>query len=82
MKWSKIKRQKMSAKDFIPIKIIGRGAFGEVRLCRTKENQYVAIKKIRKADMIYKNQIKHLNAEKNLLKAANTEWVPKLYCSF
>lgn len=32
--------------------------------------------------MLYKNQIKHLNAEKNLLKQADSEWVPKLYCSF
>lgn len=32
--------------------------------------------------MLYKNQIKHLNAEKNLLKQADSEWVPKLYSSF
>ena len=48
-------RKKISAKDFVPVKIIGRGAFGEVRLCRTKENKYVAVKKIRKKDMVYKN---------------------------
>jgi serine/threonine kinase 38 len=38
----------MTVKDFQSISIIGRGAFGEVRLCRTKENQLVAIKKMKK----------------------------------
>lgn len=43
-------------KDFIPRKIIGRGAFGEVRVCRDrKSNEVVAIKKMKKQEMIYKN---------------------------
>ncbi len=76
------KRSKISAKDFLPIKIIGRGAFGEVRLCRTKENEYVAIKKLKKSEMIFKNQIKHLKTEKKVLFQACEEWIPKMYCSF
>jgi serine/threonine kinase 38 len=40
---------KISVKDFIPRKIIGRGAFGEVRVCRDrKTNEVVAIKKMKK----------------------------------
>ena len=31
------KRTKLSPKDFKPINIIGRGAFGEVRLCRWRD---------------------------------------------
>ena len=27
-------RQKQSVREYEPVKIIGRGAFGEVRLCR------------------------------------------------
>jgi serine/threonine kinase 38 len=43
-------------RDFIPRKIIGRGAFGEVRVCRNrKTNEIVAIKKMKKQEMIYKN---------------------------
>ncbi len=30
----RFKRKKLTVKDFEPIEIIGRGAFGEVRLCR------------------------------------------------
>jgi serine/threonine kinase 38 len=29
-------RQKITAKEYEPIAIIGRGAFGEVRVCKTK----------------------------------------------
>ena len=41
--------------DFDIIAIIGRGAFGEVSLCRSKENQVVAIKKMNKHEMMDKN---------------------------
>jgi serine/threonine kinase 38 len=45
----RLQRTKISVKDFIPRKIIGRGAFGEVRVCRDrKSNEVVAIKKMKK----------------------------------
>jgi hypothetical protein len=31
----RIRRQRMGIEDFETIKVIGRGAFGEVRLCRS-----------------------------------------------
>jgi serine/threonine kinase 38 len=47
---------KISVKDFEPLKIIGRGAFGEVRVCRDKRTrEIVAIKKMKKNEMIFKN---------------------------
>ena len=50
-------------RDFDPIKIIGRGAFGEVRVCREKKSRdIVAIKKMKKNEMIYKNQVAHVRA--------------------
>ena len=45
-------------KDFESLAIIGRGAFGEVRLCRSKEGHIVAIKKMNKHEMMDKNQVK------------------------
>jgi len=65
------------------LKVIGKGAFGEVHLCRWKENgQIVAIKKLRKTDMIGKNQISHVKAEVGVLSEANNPWVVELKCSF
>ncbi len=50
------RRAKISVRDFEPLKIIGRGAFGEVRVCRHKKSgEVVAIKKMKKTEMIYKN---------------------------
>ena len=45
----------MSIREFEPLTIIGRGAFGEVRVCRQKSNgNIVAIKKMKKEDMLKK----------------------------
>lgn len=81
-KQSRKKRQKISAKDFTPIKVIGKGAFGEVRLCKDLKNQYVAIKKLKIEDMIQKNQIKHILAEREVLLKADNEWVVNLHYCF
>lgn len=66
-------------KDFIPIKIIGRGAFGEVRVCRhRKSNEIVAVKKMKKQEMLYKNQVAHVRAERDILALANNPWIVEL----
>lgn len=75
-------KTKVSAKSFTPIKIIGRGAFGEVRLCRTDQGEVVAVKKLKKTEIVFKNQIRHLMTEKALMQEANTQWVPDLRCTF
>ncbi len=75
-------RTRVSAKNFTPIKIIGRGAFGEVRLCRTEDNEIVAVKKLKKTEIVFKNQIRHLMTEKELMQEARVEWVPELKCTF
>ncbi len=50
------RRARITVRDYDPLKIIGRGAFGEVRVCRDKKTrEVVAIKKMKKNEMIYKN---------------------------
>ena len=57
--------------DYESLKIIGRGAFGEVRVCRRKKtDEIVAIKKMKKTEMINKNQEKHIKAERDILAIA------------
>jgi serine/threonine protein kinase len=73
----------LSADDFQPVAIIGRGAFGEVRVCRKKDSgEIVAIKKMKKEEMIYKNQVGHVRAERNVLANADIPWIVDLICSF
>ena len=81
-KQSRKKRQKISAKDFIPIKVIGKGAFGEVRLCKDEAGSYYAIKKLKIEDMIKKKQIKQILAEIDELLKADNQWVVNLHYCF
>lgn len=79
----RLQRQKLSVRDFVPIKIIGRGAFGEVRVCRSKKtNEVVAVKKMKKKEMLYKNQVAHVRAERDILSLANNPWIVELKASF
>ena len=75
-------RRKMSIREFEPLTIIGRGAFGEVRVCRQiSTGDIVAIKKMRKEDMLNKNQLMHVRTEKEIMTASNP-WIVKLKYSF
>lgn len=69
--------------DFEPLKVIGRGAFGEVRLVQKKDTGHVyAMKILRKMDMLEKEQVAHVRAERDILVEADHQWVVKMYYSF
>ena len=52
----RMSRKKQTIRDYESLKIIGRGAFGEVHVCREiKSGKIVAIKKIRK-DLLAKKK--------------------------
>jgi len=51
----RLRRVKLTGKAFESLKIIGRGAFGEVRLVRMKGTDDIyAMKKLKKSEMIQK----------------------------
>lgn len=77
-------KKKMNKDDFIKIDIIGRGAFGEVRLVKKKDapTQVYAMKIMKKSEMIKKNQVQHIHAERDVLALADNPWIVKLYYSF
>ncbi|CAH8437562.1 unnamed protein product [Dicrocoelium dendriticum] len=53
----RLKRARLTVDDFIPLKIIGKGAFGEVRLVQKQDNGYIyAMKILHKVDMLQKDQ--------------------------
>ena len=73
-----------SIKDFEIIKPISKGAFGSVFLAKKKvTGDYFAIKVLKKADMIAKNQITNVKAERMILmQQAESPFVAKLYWTF
>jgi serine/threonine-protein kinase RIM15 len=70
--------------DFKFIKPISRGAFGAVYLVKkVATGDYFAIKALKKSDMIAKNQITNVKAERTILiNQASSPFVAKLFFSF
>lgn len=80
-------RDKMSADKFLPLKPLGRGAFGTVQLVKEKSTNVVyAMKILDKTRMLRENQESHVRAERDLLsEAASTDsckWLVRLIYSF
>jgi len=84
----KSRRIRLTGHSFESIKIIGRGAFGEVRLVKMKKNnKYFAMKKLDKSKMIEKQQTIHVRSERDILADSNhihghNPWIVSLYYSF
>ncbi len=76
--------QPPSIKDFEVIKPISRGAFGSVYLAKKKiTGEYFAIKVLRKSDMVAKNQVTNVKAERAIMMwQGESDFVAKLYWTF
>lgn len=82
-------RKTMSPADFESLAVVGRGAFGEVRLVRDKKKsnepvEIYALKSMKKEMMILKNQVGHVRAEREALAKASSDnrWLTALHYSF
>ncbi|XP_072217825.1 serine/threonine-protein kinase LATS1 [Leuresthes tenuis] len=79
----RLKRAKMDKSMFKRIKTLGIGAFGEVCLARKEDTgSLYAMKTLRKKDVLLRNQVAHVKAERDILAEADNEWVVRLYYSF
>lgn len=83
----RLRRLRLTQNEFESIKIIGRGAFGEVRLVRMKgTGELFAMKKLRKSEIIKKDQVAHVRAERDVMAYSDlyfkNPWIVKLYFSF
>ena len=76
-------REKQSIREYESLSIIGRGAFGEVHVCRKiKTGEIVAIKKIKKNVLIQKNQVIHIRNEQQFMSKVKSPWIVDLKASF
>ncbi|KAJ1557367.1 Serine/threonine-protein kinase, partial [Cladochytrium tenue] len=75
----RLRRTRLTVEDFRTVKVIGKGAFGEVRLVQKKDTGKIyAMKTLRKSEMVKKAQ-----AERDVLaESAKTPWVVQLFYSF
>ncbi|XP_076819418.1 uncharacterized protein LOC143465134 isoform X1 [Clavelina lepadiformis] len=79
----RLKRAKIDLSMFDMIKKIGVGAFGKVMLARNKtSNKLYAIKFLKKRDVLRRNQVAHVKAERDILAEADNDWVVRLYYTF
>ncbi|XP_042517469.1 serine/threonine-protein kinase tricornered-like isoform X2 [Macadamia integrifolia] len=81
--YMRLQRHKMGPDDFELLTMIGKGAFGEVRVCREKTTGHVyAMKKLKKSEMLRRGQVEHVRAERNVLAEVDSNCIVRLYCSF
>ncbi|KAL9607361.1 MAG: hypothetical protein Q9167_007716 [Letrouitia subvulpina] len=76
-------RTKESPQNFTTVKIIGKGAFGEVKLVQRKSDAKIyALKSLVKTEMFKKDQLAHVRAERDILAESDSPWVVKLHTTF
>jgi serine/threonine protein kinase len=78
-------KRRLTTDDFEPLSVIGKGAYGEVRLVRMWEGakrEIYAMKSMVKEGMIIKNQVGHVRAERDILTESENPWIVTLHYSF
>ncbi|XP_033872902.1 rho-associated protein kinase 2 isoform X2 [Acipenser ruthenus] len=79
----KIRELQMKVEDYDVVKVIGRGAFGEVQLVRHKASQKVyAMKLLSKFEMLKRSDSAFFWEERDIMAFANSPWVVQLCCAF
>lgn len=78
-----LSKDRTSIEDFEIIKPISRGAFGRVFLARKRATgDLFAIKVLKKADMIRKNSVESILAERDILISVRNPFVVRFFYSF
>jgi len=76
-------RTKEKPDNFSTLKIIGKGAFGEVKLVqRRNDGKIYALKSLVKQEMFKKDQLAHVRSERDILAESDSPWVVKLHTTF
>ena len=80
---SRKNREKQTIREYESLKVIGKGAFGEVHVCREiKTGNIYAIKKIKKEYLIKKNQVINIRSEQKIMSKVKSPWIVDLKASF
>lgn len=77
--------QKLNIEDFDLLKVLGKGSFGKVMLVKKKDDAkgvLYALKTLRKAALVKRNQLAHTTAERYVLQNINCPFLVHLIFAF
>jgi len=75
--------QKPKLEDFEMVKVLGKGSFGKVILCRKKDTlKLYAVKILKKKHVLKRKQLRHAKTERSVLGYLNHPFVVKLHYAF
>lgn len=74
---------KVSVEDFDLLKVLGKGSFGKVMMVRKRDTKNIyAMKTLRKAALVKRNQLIHTKTERNILQNINHPFLTSLNYAF
>ncbi|XP_037694284.1 serine/threonine-protein kinase MRCK gamma isoform X3 [Choloepus didactylus] len=80
---TKVKELRLQRDDFEILKVIGRGAFGEVAVVRQRDNgQIFAMKMLHKWEMLKRAETACFREERDVLVKGDSRWVTTLHYAF
>lgn len=83
MDGTETKETKVSIEDFDLLKVLGKGSFGKVMMVRKKDSKNVyAMKTLRKAALVKRNQLLHTKTERNILQNIKHPFLTSLTYAF
>lgn len=78
-----LRELQVKLEDFEKVKLIGRGAYGEVQLVRHKASKKVyAMKQLSKFEMIKRSESAFFWEERHIMAFSNSPWIVQLCCAF
>ncbi|KAK0143999.1 Serine/threonine-protein kinase MRCK beta [Merluccius polli] len=78
-----VKQMRLHRDDFEMLKVIGRGAFGEVAVVKMKETERVyAMKILNKWEMLKRAETACFREERNVLVNGDSQWITALHYAF
>ncbi|XP_028997048.1 rho-associated protein kinase 1-like isoform X2 [Betta splendens] len=80
---SQLRELQVKLDDFEKVKLIGRGAYGEVQLVRHKASQKpYAMKKLSKFEMVKRAESAFFWEERHIMAFSDSPWIVQLCCAF
>lgn len=75
--------KKPGLEDFEMVRVLGKGSFGKVILCRKKDTRKLyAIKVLKKRHILKKKQVRHAKTERSVLEYLDHPFIVKLHYAF